>query len=360
MIQDARDFNWIDQTMLDARPELFNCKNCVLNLDTHEILTHDPDLLLSKVANVNYDEDAHCDLFNGFMREIMLNDEEKIRYIRDILGYALTGTNTQEECYMFYGSTTRNGKSTLLDTISYLFGDYSMNIQPETLAQQKERNSRSASGDIARLDGCRLLHMSEPPKRMKFDVALLKTLLGRDKITARNLYEREFEFVPVFKLFINTNFLPVVTDDTLFSSGRVKVVTFDKHFSQEEQDKTLKEKLKAENELSGVLNWLLEGLEEYQSNNRTLTVPKAVKDATEDYRTRSDKIQNFMNDCLVHKEKGVVTAKAVYEVYVEWCRDNGFGTENKSNFLDELRTKGLLHETGTIDGKTVHNVLKGY
>ena len=359
IIEDARDYNFVEAEDFDQDPLLFNCQNCVIDLSTGKVIDHDPELLLSKISNVVYDPDIVSDDFNRFIHEIMIDDQDKINYLQKIFGYCLTGENTQEECYMCYGSTTRNGKSTLLEVISYLFGDYAMNIQPETLAQ-KDKNSRNASGDIARLNGCRFLHMSEPPKRMKFDVALLKTLLGRDPITARHIYEREFEFVPVFKLMINTNFLPVVTDDTLFTSGRVKVITFDRHFEPEEQDPRLKIRLKTKDNISGIFNWILEGLRLFREDGEILIAPDPVIESTEDYRRKSDKIQNFIEDCLFHMPGVNTSIKDVYDAFSKWCDLNGFGTENKGNFIDEMKAKGLYATSGTIEGKTIRNVVKNY
>lgn len=359
IIEDARDFNCVEAEDFDQDPNLFNCQNCIIDLTTGDRLEHDPSLLLSKISNVYYDPDVSSEDFDRFIHEIMQEDQDKIDYLQRIFGYCLTGESTQEECYMCYGSTTRNGKSTLLEVMGYLFGDYAMNIQPETLAM-KDKNSRSASGDIARLNGCRFLHMSEPPKRMKFDVALLKTLLGRDPITARNIYEREFEFVPVFKLMINTNFLPVVTDDTLFTSGRVKVITFDRHFTPEEQDRKLKGRLKQKNNISGIFNWILEGLSLFRDEGEVLIEPEAVKVATEDYRYKSDKIQNFIDDCLLVFPGQNTSIKDAYDLFGRWCDMNGFGTENKGNFIDEIKTKNIFSTTGTVNGHTVKNVIKGY
>lgn len=360
LIQDSRDINYISSEMLDADLSLFNCQNCVLNLDTLETLDHSPELLLSKVADVEYCANAKSPVFESFLDAVLCGDKAKALYLQELFGYAMTGDNTQEECYMIYGATTRNGKSTLIETVSTIFGDYAMNIQPETLAQQKVKNSKQASGDIARLDGCRLLRMSEPPKRMTFDVALLKTLLGREKITARHLHESEMEFTPIFKLFINTNYLPVVTDDTLFSSGRVKVITFDRHFEPHEQDVKLKSKLLRSESKSAVLNWCLDGLKKYRENNESLDLPDSVVQATEKYRHKSDKVMNFVEECLIQSESTNTTAKELYPVYENWCQENGYGVENKQNFLDELRGKGLLSATGTVGGRTMKNVIKGY
>ena len=359
MIDDAKSDYSVETRDFDRNPDLFNCQNCVVDLSTGRTLLHSPDLMLSKAANVIYDPDAVSTEFERFLGEVMLGDLDKIRYLQTILGYALNGTSEREEAYILYGSTTRNGKSTLLDTIRYLFGDYGRNIQPETLAL-KNKDSRTASGDVARLDGCRLVQMPEPPKNMKFDVALLKQLTGNDVLTARLLYQNDFEFKPVFKLFINTNYLPVVVDDTLFRSGRIKVVTFDRHFEPDEQDPTLKQRLLSEKNLSGILNWLLEGNRMGRDDRNAFNPPEAVKAATEAYRQSSDKVQCFITDRLDEDSEYILAAGTLYTEYQEWCRDNGFSIDKKTIFFDELKKKNLLIDHGTLKGKTVRNVVKGY
>lgn len=359
MLKDARSTNCVKSSDFDTDPYLFNCINCVVDLHTLEPLPHDPEKLLSKCSNVFYKPDARSEVFESFINEIMKGNRSMIEYIQRLAGYSLTGENTHEECYLCYGSTTRNGKSTLLDTLLYLFGDYGTNTNPDTLAL-KDRDSRNASGDIARFDGVRFLHCGEPPKKMRFDVALLKKFLGRDSVTARNLYESEFTFYPVFKLFINSNYLPLVADDTLFSSGRIKILPFTRHFEPEEQDIHLKEKLKAPDEIAGLFNWCLEGLKMYQAEGEVLNPPEEVVLATEEYRDKSDKIKSFIRECMLPTEGAVISAKSAYDLFGSWCRDNGFGVENKSNFFEELRTKGLLFDRGTINGVNIHNVIKGY
>lgn len=267
------------------------------------------------------------------------------------------GNTSEETAFILYGSTTRNGKSTLCETLIYLLGDYALTMRPETLATKQNTDSRQANGDVARLCGCRFVNASEPPKRMLFDTALLKSLLGRDSITARFLHQREFEFIPKFKLVINTNYLPVITDDTIFSSGRLNVVSFDRHFEPHEQDKHLKDKLRKKEELSGILNWCLEGLRLYRKDG--LKAPAAVQKATNAYRADSDKIGNFINECLKKTDTNS-KAKEIYDCYVKWCADNGYGIENKGNFFAEMKNKGLFATSGTVTGKTVKNVIKGY
>lgn len=359
MLQDSRDVYFFTNEELDKNDYLLNLQNGTLDLSENEprFIEHSPGLLLSKICNVEYDPTATCKEWEKFLLEIMQGDKDKILYLQKIAGLSLTGNTEQETCFILYGSTTRNGKSTFCETLIYLLGDYALTMKPETLAVKQNLDSRQASGDVARLAGCRFCNASEPPKRMLFDTALLKSLLGRDSITARHLHQREFSFIPKFKLVINTNYLPTITDDTVFSSGRINVISFDRHFEPHEQDKHLKDKLRDKNELSGILNWCIKGLQLYRQDG--LEPPNAVKNATDTYRSDSDKIGNFINECLTKSGKNS-KAKDIYEVYIKWCEDNGYGCENKGNFFAELKAKGLFMNSGTVDGKTIRNVVRGY
>lgn len=357
LLRDARDVHAFSRTDLDANDDLFNVENGTLNLATGEFYQHRASDLLSRVANVTYDATARSGDFEKFIDEIMQGDTEKAKYLQKVCGLSLTADTSCEQCWLLYGATTRNGKSTLVETISHVLGDYASAAPPETLAQRRNKDTRNASGDIARLDGARLLVMSEPPRRMLFDVALLKTLLGRDKITARQLYEREFSFVPKFKLLINTNNLPLVNDNTLFQSGRVVVIPFEKHFEPAEQDRTLKSRLQSSANASGILNWLLDGLRLYRAEG--LEQPPSIVQATDEYEKSSDKLGLFVSECL-HPCKQNCAASAVYNVYASWCDENGFGTENKRNFFDELSARKLLVPSATVNGRTVRNAIRGY
>ncbi len=357
LVRDARDVHAFSRTDLDANDDLFNVANGTLNLATGEFYQHRASDMLSKVANVTYDATARSGDFEKFIDEIMQGDTEKAKYLQKVCGLSLTADTSCEQCWLLYGATTRNGKSTLVETLAHVLGDYASAAPPETLAQRRNKDTRNASGDIARLDGARLLVMSEPPRRMLFDVALLKTLLGRDQITARQLYEREFTFTPKFKLIVNTNSLPLVNDNTLFQSGRVVVVPFTRHFGPAERDRTLKTRLQSSVNASGILNWLLDGLRLYRAEG--LEQPPSIVQATDEYEKSSDKLGLFIAECL-HPCKQNVAASAVYNLYANWCDENGFGTENKRNFFDELSARKLLVPTATVNGRTVRNAIKNY
>lgn len=213
MLQDSKDVYFFSNEQLDVNDYLLNLQNGTLDLsgDKPVFLSHSPDMLLSKICSAEYNPAADCREWKKFLLKIMQGDTEKTLYLQKIAGLSLTGNTERETCFILFGSTTRNGKSTFCETIIYLLGDYALTMKPESLAVKQNLDSRQASGDIARLAGCRFCNASEPPKRMLFDTALLKSLLGRDSITARHLHQREFSFIPKFKLVINTNYLPTIT-----------------------------------------------------------------------------------------------------------------------------------------------------
>ena len=129
------------------------------------------------------------------------------------------------EClFILYGPTSRNGKGTTMESILRIMGEYGKNADPTMLQAKFNAQSGGPSEEIARLAGSRFVNISEPEKKITLDAALTKRLTGNDTITARYLHENSFEFRPNFKIFINTNHRPNITDLTLFESGRIKII----------------------------------------------------------------------------------------------------------------------------------------
>jgi len=303
----------------DSKPYLFNCANGTLDLRTRAFHKHDSADMLATISGVKYDPDARSGLWEKTVEDVMQGDKDLTAYLQKALGYGLTG-DTSEECFfLLYGPTTRNGKGTIMETYMKMLGGYGKAARPETIALRQNFNSSGPSEDIAKLAGARAVNISEPDKQMVLSAALVKTLTGNDTMTARFLNENSFEFKPQFKLFINTNHLPKANDVTIFSSGRVKVLPFNRHFEPEEQDKSLKKRL--EKELSGVLNWCLEGLWLMQETG--FDPPQAVLNATEQYRYDSDKLTRFYEEMFVVDPDGEVRTETAYQEYREWCTRNG-------------------------------------
>ena len=350
MVKDAQSEYPIYNNDLDSKIDLFNCQNGTLNLKTLEFKEHDPNDMLSKLANVVYDPNANSDIFQKFIKEVLENDIEKIKFLQRALGYSLTAETKEETMFILYGPSSRNGKSTLNETTMNTLGDYAKQANPETFAVKKFNDSRIANGDVSRLRSTRYVSVSELPRNMILNTAFVKTMTGGDTITARELYERESQYKPQFKIFINTNYLPQVNDTTLFESGRVNVIRFNRHFSVEEQDRNLKSKLSEESTKSGLLNWCLEGLKEYRAQG--LNPPECIINANTQYQILSDNIGRCLNECFIESINSTTLA-AAYQVYCDWCQENDLIADTKRLFNARLQNLGI---TATINGQ--RNMLK--
>lgn len=357
LISDAITILAISESDFDKNLNLLNVRNGTINLETFKLQAHDPEDLLTNYTDVEYIPNAHSDLWESFISSVFPNDKPLQRYVRAAIGYSITGNPKLERMFIFYGKSTRNGKSTMLNTISHVLGSYAKSA-PAELLQLKVKDSRVASEDLARLSRCRFLTISEPAQTMVFDVPLIKSLTGRDIITARRLYEKSFEYVPKFSMFLNTNYLPKVLDDSLFSSDRVDVIPFTKHFTAQEQDTSLKQKLQTDENKSAVLWWILTGLNDFYSHG--LLRPLSVATETRLYVQQSDKLQSFIDEVLEPVEQPCLTLKDCYTAFKDWCASCGYYTENKSKFIELLEHKNLLLRSATIDGKTVKRVINGY
>ena len=336
MIRDAGADTSIMITMdaFDRDKYLFNCHNGTYNLTTGEFRPHAPSDFLTKMTEVDYDPDAVCERWLTFMDEIMERDQDRIRYLQKAIGYAMSGDTRLECMFILYGATARNGKGTTMETVLRILGEYGRTAKSEMLSANGLVNSSGPSEDVARLNGARMVNISEPEKHMQINASLTKQMTGNNMLTARYLRENSFEFKPQFKLFIDTNHLPQISDMTLFESDRIRIIPFYRHFTAEERDIDLKSYFSQPENLSGILNWCLEGFRMYWEEG--LEMPQSVNEATSRYREQSDRVMMFTAQC-VKKDKGSeLRAQAIYTRYKDWCAENGFKYENATNFRKKM------------------------
>ena len=337
---------------------LFNCLNGTLDLRTGNFGAHSPEDMLSKLSGVSYDPAARCERWERHISEVMEGSEGKALFLQKALGYGLTG-DTRHECFfILYGPTSRNGKGLTMETFMTLMGDYGRTARPDSIAQKQTTNGSGPSEDIARLAGARFVNISEPDKKLVLSSALVKTLTGNDTITARFLNENSFEYRPQFKLFTNTNHLPTCTDVTLFSSDRVKIIPFERHFSEQERDTGLKAELARPENLSGILNWCLDGLKLIEETG--FDAPEEVVEATADYRKSSDKIGRFVDEMMEPDPLAETRTGEVYPRYKGWCERNGFFPENAANFKSSLSNIATVTKRRPRSGGEKASLLLGY
>ena len=332
------DLHMVSINDFDKNPKLLNLENGTYNLKNGKFWHHRPEDLLTRIANVTYRHDACCHRWLKFIDEIMEQDADKALFLQKALAYGLSGETNHECFFVLYGNKTRNGKGTLMSTIVNIMGSYSEVVQPESVMQKYKQGS-TASPDIAKLKGARLVNISEPPRGSRFDEALMKQLTGRDPVTARFLNENEFTYTPQFKIYINTNHRVVINDPTLITSGRVREVPFNRTFEENEQDKGLKDYFQTDEAKAGILNWLLHGYRRMQQEG--LKNPQSVEDSIKDYKAESDKVGQFKDEWLVEQSGAKTKIKDIYKTYESWCSDMGITPLGSLNFRKELELKGV-------------------
>ncbi len=261
---------------IDRLPWLLNVENGTLDLRSGELQPHRRDDFLTKLAPVAFDPTALCPTWLRFLERIFCADDSLIQFIQRAVGYALTG-DTQEQCLFLLHGTGANGKTTLLEAIRALMGDYARTADFATFLA---KNHDAIRNDLAALKAARLVSASEVERGRRLNEPLVKQLTGGDRITARFLHAEFFEFAPQFKLFLAANHKPEIRGMDEGIWRRVRLIPFEVMIPTGQQDKSLGEKLLTE--LPGILNWLIAGCLAWQ--RRWLQPPDRVVAATSSYR----------------------------------------------------------------------------
>lgn len=332
---------------MDRFKTVLNTPGGVIDLRSGGISPHDPMTYLTKMTAVEYSENADCPRWLAFLDDIFRGDKDLIRYVQKAVGYSLTGSTTEQCAFFLYG-TGRNGKSTFIDIIRDIFGDYAANIQPETI-MVRSNQSTAINSDIARLKGARLVTSVEPNEGVRINEGLLKQLTGDDTVTARKLYGDEFEFKPEFKLWMATNHKPVIRGTDTGIWRRIHMIPFTVQIPEEKIDRRLKYKLSAE--LTGIFRWAVEGCLLWQKEG--LKMPRAVLEEVREYRREMDVISAFVEDkCTVGKGLSVKSSQ-LFAAYLNWAEQNNeyrmsstkFGMELAKRF-EKVRTRGGIYFNG--------------
>lgn len=322
----------ITPNIIDRHRDLLNTPGGLINLINFEVTKNDPEKYITKSTAVSYDPDAKCPQWMKFLNDIFNGDFSLIVYLQKAVGYSMTGF-TDEQCAFFCYGSGRNGKTTFIDIIRTILGDYSSNIQPETIMVRNTNNT--ASGDIARLKGARFVTSVEPNEGVRLNEGLLKQLTGDDTVTARKLFCEEFEFKPEFKLWMSTNHKPIIRGTDIGIWRRIHLIPFTVQIPPEKVDKKLKEKLLQE--ADGIFAWCMEGLKLYHQEG--LEQPACVKQAVNEYKGEMDTVSRFLEECTVPASCKCIKASELYRIYTSWCDQNGEYKMTNTKFGNEVRKK---------------------
>lgn len=319
----------------DADPLLFNCLSGTVDLRDGRVRKHNPLDYMTQMGRTPLGaEGEDCPRWKQFLLEIMRGDAEMVDYLQRVLGYILTG-DTSEQCFFMLYGMGANGKSTFINVVQHILGDYAKTAEFNTFLDLNR--GAAPRNDLAVLTGKRFVVASEGSEGKSLDEAVIKQFCGGDNVSARLLHKELFEFRPVCKIMLATNHKPIVrgTDEGIWR--RMRLVPFLANFTEAQRDPGLEHKLKAE--APAILRWMVQGCQLWLSQG--LSMPQAVKEATSEYRSSMDVFQTFLEERCSTDAASSVNSQELYDTYTAWCADNGIRLPlRQSLFNQRLEERG--------------------
>lgn len=324
---------------MDADPLLVGMPSGVLDLSSCTVRPYTERDRISKTIVCDYLPTATCPTFMSFIQQIMGGDAELIDYLQRILGYAISGQRHEQMLPILYG-TGANGKSTLVNAVQDILGDYASTAAPGLLVAKFGQNSSVGEADLM---GRRLVVVSETGESEKLNEEQVKRLTSREPIKARRLYQQLMQFNPTHLILLQTNHKPRVAGTDHGIWRRLKLIPFLVTIPEHLRDTDLGSKLRSE--CAGLLAWMIEGWKKYQVNG--LPIPRAVEAATAEYRSASDKIGMFLAEYCRVGPQFSCTTEQLYKAYERWCMAENERPVSKNRLTQLLLERGGFSQTRT-------------
>src|SRR5215210_4975916 len=325
---------------LDAPTDLLNVLNGTIDLRTGELREHRREDLITKLATVEYAPEAKAPAWHRTLERVLPSAALRA-FFKKLCGYALTGDVSEQLLAVLYG-TGANGKSTVLNALLTVLGDYGMQAAPDLLVAKKGNHPT----ELADLFGMRFVASIEVEDGSRLAESLVKQLTGGDRVKARRMRQDFWEFEPTHKVLMACNHKPQVrgTDNAIWR--RIKLVPFTETIPPAEQDKHLPDKLRAE--AAGILAWAVEGCLEWRREG--LQAPEEVREATGAYRAEMDLLGAFLRECCRKDPDENTGTQDLYKAYRLWCEEGGERPEGKRKFSSRLKERGYESRRSGANG----------
>lgn len=312
----------------DSHPGMLNTPGGVVELATGNIRPCDRNLLITRTTAARFDPHAVAPMWSAFLEQVLPCPDVRA-YVQRYAGYSLSGTKNAQCFAVLYG-TGANGKSTLLDVLCAVLGDYAVSAPFDTFLTRK---TGQASNDLARLAGARLVRCGEPEDGAILSEGTVKQATGGEPLTVRFLHKEFFEFRPEFALWMSGNHQPRVkgTDHGIWR--RIHLVPFPVKI--EAPDEGLKDRLLTESE--GILAWAVSGYAAFLAVG--LSPPKTILEATAEYRKEQDTLGGFFDDCCVLGDERECYSHELRKVYTAWCKSGDEYAVSQRVFTARLKER---------------------
>jgi putative DNA primase/helicase len=313
--------NYRSRKDLDSNPDIINLKNGLLNIKTGKLKEHTPRFLSLTQLPLTFDPTAECPRFLKFLSEVV--DESDIPIIQELFGYCLYKNHQIHKAFMLVGDGA-NGKSTLLRILKIFLGPENVASVPLQMLDENRFATSLLYGKLANI-------YADLPARKILGSGNFKMLTGQDLIHAERKYQQPFNFVNYSKQVFSANQVPPVNEQTDAFFRRWIIINFPNKFEGEDADKKIVEKITTPEELSGILNWALEGLKRLLENGK-FSDGLTTDQIREEYVRKSDPVGAFVMDCLKIDPEGEVLKDDLYSAYVEYCRQTKLPPVSKMIF----------------------------
>jgi P4 family phage/plasmid primase-like protien len=280
------------------------------------------------------------------------HETKMLMFIQRLLGYILMGSGRERKIIIFWGPNGNNGKTTLMNILCSVFGEYAVSIDPNILLSKKFDTSAGAhSSHIIDWQDRRFLFADETEAGKRIDEGFVKRVTGNGIMVARGAYDKEqTRFEQTFTIILLTNNLPYIPVDDDASWRRLVIVPFLWSFVENPQsskqhqktiDKNLMDKIKDEH--LEIIKWVVDGAMMYKEQN-SLDVPKFVAGTAIDFREESDPFKSYFLDCIEPSDNAYVKVSSAYKVYKVWCRENNHRAVTRKSFKEHMERLGLIED----------------
>jgi putative DNA primase/helicase len=328
---------------LDADPYLLNVANGTIDLRTGDLLLPERGNRITKWSQVVYDPAARDTCWESVLARIDDGyDGTLAEYLRLALGYSVTGSVAEDLVHLLDGPGGTS-KSTLTETVRSAVGEYAAVAPFDMFVQRK--GDQSHPTDLARLVGKRLVTAEEGPKNRALDVAKVKNLTGGTKIPARFMRGDFFEYQPILKLWLVSNYRPRVHAEDTGAWRRLRALPFTNTIPEAAQDKALRDYLKTDpNAQSAVLAWLVTGARDWHATGR-LSAPECVIARTAEWRRDTDRVGGWLEDECELDPEAWTDSKTLQNSINDWWKtyvqETGWEPPSLMAGLgEELRARG--------------------
>ena len=340
-VQSIRSRNYELQSDFDGEKWKFNVDNGLLDVRDRTLEPHDPDQLFRGKSPAAYDPDAEAPTFDSFIQQVTPSTQDA-KKLQEFAGYTLLHSQLPFHKALFLVGPQASGKSTFLDLMRDLLGDEAVcSVTPHELIEE-----RFAAVD---LHGAWANIRNDIDDEMLRNTGKFKEIVSGDPIKVEEKRQPTFTIEPTAKHMYAANQLPdaAVDDDAFYR--RILLVAFPTTIPREKRDPMLPGKLREE--LPGVLNWALDGLDRLLEQGG-FTGDRRPHETRDTWESWGSSIGKFKSAAIEKDPTGRVPKSKVYNAYLRFCRDRGIpAVSSQQKFTSDFTDGDIRNDRATIDGK---------